>query len=103
MKTPQFLLFIAAVLLVSLCQADATRTPQQNFPDILLENLTGAIKAPEKIVYLEDKDKRFSKEQVLSTPFSHWSPIPNAAGNFSFSNSAYWYRFSLRNTQTIPF
>lgn len=102
MKTPQFLLFIAAVLLVSLCQADATRTPQQNFPDILLENLTGAIKAPEKIVYLEDKDKRFSKEQVLSTPFSHWSPIPNAAGNFSFSNSAYWYRFSLRNTQTIP-
>ena len=52
-----------------------------------------------QMLFLEDVEHAYTFEQVLATPNMAWSTIEKASPNFGFSQSAYWFRFNLKNLE----
>jgi diguanylate cyclase (GGDEF)-like protein len=55
------------------------------------------------VEYLEDPDHRLTIDEVTSDQFrSAFSPANGKQVNFGFTESAYWYRFSIENPEPTP-
>jgi diguanylate cyclase (GGDEF)-like protein len=57
------------------------------------------IKVGTQMLYLEDAKHAFTFEQILSSPSMAWRTIDKASPNFGFTQSAYWFRFNLANSE----
>ncbi|MCS6796813.1 MAG: hypothetical protein NZ516_12725, partial [Raineya sp.] len=49
------------------------------------------------LTYIEDKEKNYTFEQISSPQGQrNFQPLPKGKANFGYSNSAYWFKFSIQ-------
>lgn len=61
----------------------------------ILDEQTYPIFVDTDMFFIEDPERNFTSEQVMSS--DNWQAITQAAPNFGFTQSAYWFRFDIDN------
>ena len=67
---------------------------------IKLDDSFLSIEPTSQILYLEDNQHILKKEDIIKSENFQWFTLPNPSANFGFSDSVFWFKFSLQNEGT---
>ncbi|MFP4038923.1 MAG: 7TM diverse intracellular signaling domain-containing protein [Desulfosudaceae bacterium] len=86
-------LILTVFFSLSVAVVAATKAPDP----VILNDDPGAIHFGDKVQFLEDRQKEFTINEIADADHE-WTPSSKSAINLGFTESAYWFRFKVRNT-----
>mgnify|MGYP003672900018 CR=1 FL=1 len=91
------LILLITTIIFSFC---AYASNSNSAKSIELKSSFLSLKPSTQIRYIEDPEHKLLKETIFTAAEVKWQAIPNPSANFGFSNSVFWFKFSLENVGT---